>query len=105
MAGIDDTIYELKESAKWSLDVDERKKAIRILAGYGPAAVKSIAEVRNVAVYDEIKVACVETIKAASAGSASRKNLGSKTAQTKKKKKINTITRILSNYTNYLSPL
>jgi hypothetical protein len=87
MARVDDSLYELKESAKWSLDVDERKKAIRLLAGYGPSAIQSITEIRDIAAYDEIKKACIEAIKTASSQSVPRKTRGSKTKRASKTKK------------------
>ena len=86
MSRVDDTFYELKESAKWSLDVDERKRAIRTLAGYGPIAIQSIAEIKDVAAYDEIKRACIEAIQTASGGSASRKTRRSKAKKRKSTK-------------------
>jgi hypothetical protein len=61
-----DRFWELKESAKWSLDVSERKNAIKQLAEYyGQDAIQSIAEIRDVAAYDEIRQACADAIKAA----------------------------------------
>lgn len=60
-----DRFWELKESAKWSLDVSERKNAIKQLAEYyGQDAIQSIAEIRDVAAYDEIRQACADAIKA-----------------------------------------
>lgn len=63
----DEKFWDLKESAKWSLDVQERKRAIMQLAhAYGPNAVRPIAEIRDVAAYDEIRKACIEAMKVAS---------------------------------------
>ena len=74
LARLDDRFWELKEDAKWSLDVNERKKSIRMLADYyGPEAVQSIAEIRDVAAYDEIKRACIEAIRAVSSHRPRRK--------------------------------
>lgn len=71
MARLDDAFWELKESAKWSLDVNERRRAIRQMANtYGKEAIQSIAEIRNVAAYDEIRNACIEAIKQAARGKA-----------------------------------
>lgn len=65
-----DRFWELKESAKWSLDVSERKNAIKQLAEYyGQDAIQSIAEIRDVAAYDEIRQACADAIKAAASTS------------------------------------
>jgi hypothetical protein len=85
---LDDRFWELKEAAKWSLDVKERKKSISMLADYyGPAAVQSIAEIRDVAAYDEIKRACIEAIRAVSSGTAARKTRRSNEAKSKKRNK------------------
>jgi hypothetical protein len=80
-------LYELKESAKWSLDVDERKKAIRLLASYGPGAIQSIKEIKDIAAYDEVKKACIEAIKTASGQSSPRKARGSKSQKPNKTRK------------------
>ena len=87
MARIDESFWELKESAKWSLDVSERKKAIRLLASYGPEAIDSIAEIKDVAAYDEIKRACIEAIKAASGRKTAPKTRKVKARKSKKSKK------------------
>ena len=85
MARVDDTFYELKESAKWSLDVDERKKAIRLLASYGPGAIQSIREIKDVTAYNEVKKACIEAIKTASGQIVSPKAHRSKKINKSKK--------------------
>ena len=62
----DERYWQLKESAKWSLEVDERRRAIRELArGYGSDAIQAIQEIKDVSAYDEIKSACIEAIKSA----------------------------------------
>jgi hypothetical protein len=62
----DERYWQLKESAKWSLEVDERRRAIRELArGYGRDAIQAIEEIKDVSAYDEIKRACIEAIKSA----------------------------------------
>lgn len=88
LARLDDRFWELKEEAKWSLDVKERKKSIRMLADfYGPAAVQSIAEIRDVAAYDEIRKECIEAIRAVSRHRPPRKNRRSRVAKAKKTNK------------------
>ena len=83
---LDDRFWELKEAAKWSLDVNERKKSIRLLADYyGPQAVQSITEIRDVAAYDEIKRACIEAIRAVSSHKTARKTKRSSAIKSKKK--------------------
>lgn len=85
LVSINDRLWELKESAKWSLDVHERKQAIRELANtYGPEALKSIAEIRDVAAYGEIRKACIEAIKSASKGVTDKKIRKSNVKKAKK---------------------
>lgn len=86
LVSVNDRLWELKESAKWSLDVDERKQAIRELANsYGPDAIQSIAEIRDVAAYAEIRKACIEAIKSASKGKSNMKIRKSHFAKAKKR--------------------
>ncbi|MGI0037811.1 MAG: hypothetical protein ACRD99_05585 [Nitrososphaera sp.] len=88
MARLDNRFWELKEAAKWSLDVNERKESIRMLAEYyGPQAVQSIAEIRDVAAYDEIRRVCIEAIRAVSRHRTTRKTKRSKAAKSKKANK------------------
>jgi hypothetical protein len=76
----DERYWQLKESAKWSLEVDERRRAIReLVSGYGMDAIQAIEEVKDVSAYDEIKRACIEAIKSA-------KNAHSPVMRRKKKK-------------------
>ncbi len=89
---VGDKFWQLKESAKWSLDMSERMHAIRQLAeNYGPKAIQSIAEIRDVAAYKEIRDACKEAIKAASAKSSatpsSRRKSGIRSTKAKKGKR------------------
>ncbi|MGI0029547.1 MAG: hypothetical protein ACREAQ_07550 [Nitrososphaera sp.] len=66
MRTIGDRFWQLKESAKWSLDMNERRQAIEELAGsYGKEALQAILEIKDVTAYDEIRKACAEAIKEA----------------------------------------
>jgi len=67
LATLDERFWELKESAKWSLDVRERRQAIEELASsYGRNAIEAISEIKDVSAYDEIRNACIAAIKSAS---------------------------------------
>ena len=57
-------IFELKEKAKWSKDVTEKKTAIKELSTHGYGALPAISEIMAVTAYDDIKAACMEAIKA-----------------------------------------
>jgi hypothetical protein len=81
MARHADAVWELKESAKWSLDLEERKRAIKQLAGYGPEAIQSIVEIKEVSAYEAIREACIEAIRAA----ASQKTISKSRKSTRKK--------------------
>jgi hypothetical protein len=83
----DERFWQLKASAKWSLEVDERRRAIReLVSGYGRDAIQAIQEVKDVSAYDEIKRACIEAIKSA-------KNAHSPHLAQRKKKKTRKVSR------------
>jgi hypothetical protein len=63
MAATDfDRIRELKMTAKWSTDGDEKKGAVSELLQYGNEGILAIQEVLSVTAYDDVKQACVEAI-------------------------------------------
>lgn len=63
---LDDTaIRHLKETAKWSDDPEQKITAIKELTTHGENALTALQEIMNVTVYDEIKAACIDAIKAA----------------------------------------
>jgi hypothetical protein len=64
-------IRQLKLTAKWSADNNEKKQAISQLINYGDMALPAIQEVLNITVYDDVKQACVEAIR--SLGGAAQK--------------------------------
>jgi len=64
MASTDsDRIRELKMTAKWSTDGDEKKNAISQLLRYGDEGKFAIQEVLSVTAYDDVKEACIEAIR------------------------------------------
>lgn len=78
-------IFELKETAKWSSKVDEKRNAISELAGPGTEAVSTLEEIRSVEVNDEIRQLCAEAIrKARGAKEANLKEPEKKTAEPEK---------------------
>ncbi len=56
-------LYELKETAKWSHNADERRSAVNQLATKGPSALPQLEEILKITAYDDIKIACLEAIK------------------------------------------
>lgn len=56
--------FELKERAKWSRDLAEKKTAIKELSSHGDMALPALDEILSITAYDEIKAACMEAIKA-----------------------------------------
>jgi len=57
----DEKLWELKEAAKWSLSLEERKKAIADLVNnYGENALPVLSEIKDTTVHEEIKKVCVE---------------------------------------------
>ena len=65
MMSTDKTISQLKETAKWSRDQEEKKIAIKELSARGENGLTALEEILTVTVYDEIKTACIEAIRAA----------------------------------------
>ena len=57
------TLFELKETAKWSSDPEERKAAIKELSTHGENAISKLQEIANITAYEDIKNACAEAIK------------------------------------------
>lgn len=64
-------IRQLKLTAKWSADNNEKKQAISQLINYGDMALPAIQEVLTITVYDDVKQACIEAIR--SLGGAAQK--------------------------------
>jgi hypothetical protein len=58
------TLFELKEKAKWSHNMEEKRTAIRELSNYGQDAIPPLEEILNITAYEDIKRACAEAIKA-----------------------------------------
>lgn len=59
----DNSIWELKEAAKWSSNQQERKDAIMKLSARGAEALPSLDEILNVTAYDDVRTACIEAMK------------------------------------------
>lgn len=57
------TLFELKEKAKWSTDLKEKKAAIKELSTHGEDAITELQEIMNTTAYEDIKNACAEAIK------------------------------------------
>jgi hypothetical protein len=72
MTGRDYDLWELKQAAKWSLDLSERIRAIEQLRNnFGEQAIEALSEIKETAVHDEIRSYCIEALK--NAGRASVK--------------------------------
>lgn len=62
----DEKFWELKQAAKWSLQMHEKKRAIaKLLDDYGRGALPALSEIRETTVYEEIRKACADAIKSA----------------------------------------
>ena len=61
----DKSLWELKETAKWSSNPQEKKEAISKLSARGAEALPLLEEILNVTAYDDIKAACIDAIKSA----------------------------------------
>jgi hypothetical protein len=62
-SGNSDRIRELKLTAKWSANSNEKKKAILQLTRYGDEARPAIEEVLGITAYDDVKQACLNAIR------------------------------------------
>ncbi|UVS68037.1 hypothetical protein [Nitrososphaera viennensis] len=60
--------YDLKERAKWSRDVEEKKAAIKQLSSLGEKALPSLEEILSVTAYEDIKATCLDAIKSIKEG-------------------------------------
>lgn len=60
---LSESMWELKETAKWARNHGEKKIAIKALAARGDEALPSLHEILAVTAYDEIKMICEEAIK------------------------------------------
>jgi hypothetical protein len=56
-------LYELKETAKWSHNAEERRSAVSQLATKGPSALPQLEEILSITAYEDIKIACAEAIR------------------------------------------
>lgn len=63
-----EVLYQLKETAKWSRDPQEKKIAIKELTAFGERALPSLQEILSVSAYEEVKSACTDAIKAINKG-------------------------------------
>ena len=68
------TLFELKEKAKWSDDLEEKKAAIKKLSTLGEDAISGLQEIMSITGYGDIKNACAEAIKSMRATSSSTTN-------------------------------
>lgn len=65
-------MWNLKETAKWSSNPEERKAAVQSLSARGEAAMPSLEEIMSVTAYEEVKAACIEAIKSVREKNADR---------------------------------
>lgn len=76
----DEKLWELKEKGKWSLSLEERKKAVAELANYHRGeAVRALSEIRDTTAFEEIRQACMDAIMSA------KKNHTDSSIESKKK--------------------
>lgn len=81
----DSSIRQLKETAKWSDDPEKKKTAIKELTSRGESALTALQEIMNVTVYDEIKAACIDAIKATKQRDSTTAGVGSSMTASNKK--------------------
>ena len=64
------TLFELKEKAKWSNDLEGKKAAIKKLSTLGESAISELEEIMNITASEDIKNVCAEAIKSMHATSS-----------------------------------
>jgi hypothetical protein len=62
-SGNSDIIRELKLTAKWSPNSNEKKKAILQLTRYGDEARPAIEEILGITAYEDVKAVCLDAIR------------------------------------------
>ena len=87
-SGNSNRIRELKLTAKWSADSNEKKKAVLQLMRYGNEARPAIEEVLGITVYDDVKQACLNAIKSLGREQKDRAVHNEKIAKTKRFVKV-----------------
>jgi hypothetical protein len=86
MNGREDTFWELKQAAKWSLGLSERRRAINELAKtYRGGAIHALLEIKNTAVHEEIRQACMDAIKSVASKATTRSKPKKKAKSTSKR--------------------
>lgn len=60
---LSESIWELKETAKWARNPGEKKAAIKTLSARGEEALPSLEEILAITAYDDIRSICEEAIR------------------------------------------
>ncbi|HEX6561377.1 MAG TPA: hypothetical protein VF016_05055 [Nitrososphaera sp.] len=63
MGQLPESLWELKETAKWARNSGEKKAAINALSARGKKALSSLEEVLAVTAYDDVRSECAEAIR------------------------------------------
>ena len=83
----EETLWELKQAAKWSLGIDERRHAIETMARtYREGAIHALLEIKDTVVHDEIRQACMDAIKSVGSLSATETEQEKPKTRTKRNK-------------------
>ena len=88
--GNSEKIKELKLIAKWSAEINEKKKAILQLRQFSEEARPAIEEVMAVTAYDDIKQACLHAIRSLADGQKDRAAHNNRMKSLKKKRILKT---------------
>jgi hypothetical protein len=63
MGQLPESLWELKETAKWARNSGQKKAAINALSARGKKALSSLEEVLAVTAYDDVRSECAEAIR------------------------------------------
>jgi hypothetical protein len=80
---LSESLWELKETAKWARNPGEKKAAIKTLSARGEEALPLLEEILAITAYDDIRSICEEAIKSVRGKSPSAEKSSSATEKSK----------------------
>src|SRR5262249_51219486 len=87
MNDVEETLWELKQAAKWSLGVEDRVRAVKEIArAYRGQGIPTLAEISVTAVHGEIRAACEEAIRSVGASNPQAPKRGRPAIKSRRKK-------------------
>jgi hypothetical protein len=76
MGQLPESLWELKETAKWARNSGEKKAAINALSARGEKTLSSLEEMLAVTAYDDVRSVCAEAIRSVKKRDSDKKEEG-----------------------------